>query len=207
MPFPCLRIEGLEKILIEIENGIAPIRPDGKNFRCEAVDGIAHHFEANSDVFDHLGQAQHAQCRPHQRMFLRHMLPCVCSDRLTRSLANQQQPECERLRESSGEQRIEIGGGISSSFRVSIENVPKLLPHLQKCVTRDAGLVQLSQSVAHDAANQTGGVRHQRSEMFSIARDRFLPRRGAEHVHQPQKRSAIVLRNCALCAGIVTVGP
>lgn len=200
-----LRVEGLQEVFVKIEDWIPPARRCNKDFRREAVDRVAHHLEADADILHDLIEAQHAQSRPHQWMFLGHVLPGVRFHVSAGPLAHQQQPEGECLREGSREQSIEIGGGVTSSFGVGVEDVPELLPHLQKRVMRIAVFVEFSQPAPHDAANEAGGMRHQCGKMLGIARNWLLPRTRTEHLDQTEERCSVVFGNRTVSAGVVLI--
>src|SRR5579872_431009 len=134
-----------------------------------------------------------------------HMPPCVYAYCLSRPLAHQQKTERQRLRERGRKEVIEIGGVVASRFRMGIQHVPKFLSHLQKGMMRVASFVEFEQSVPHDPANEASGMSHQRREMFSVARGRFLSGACGKRIDQTQERSSVVFGNLTISARVVLV--
>lgn len=207
--FPRLGIERLKEILVEIEDRVAPIGLDCKDFRREAVDSIAHHFEADANFAGDLGLAQDTKRRSHQRMLLGHMLPGVDADFLLllrhagpigQRLAYQQQSKGQRLGKGRGEEDIEVGFRISASFRVSVEDVAERFTDQQQRVLIDIRCPKFRQPLLHDAAHEPCRMREELRQMLCVARRRRIG--AAQSRKQIQKRPAIVRLDQLVGAGI-----
>jgi len=147
------RIKCLKEILVEIENRIVAALRDCENLGSKAVHGIAHHVETNADVLHDLFKAQHTQSRSHQGMFLRHVLPSVSPNELSRPFANKQQTESKRLSEGRRKELIEISRGVAACFRMGVKNVAEFLSYLEEGMPRIDSIVKLGQPIANDAAD------------------------------------------------------
>jgi hypothetical protein len=133
------------------------------------------------------------------------MLPGIWPNWLTSCLSDEQQSKCKCLRESGGEQFVKVSLRIARSFRVCVKHISKFLPHLQERVTFIALLMEFSQPVTDDSANQARRMGHQRSKVLGISRDWFLSRACGKHFDQTQQGTSVVFRNRAIGARIILV--
>ena len=108
VPLPRGRIEGLQEILVEIEDGVGAILSHAQDRRIKAIDRLQHDVEARADLLGHLRHAEHLKRSLHQRMLGRHVISRVAVYGRARRLPYQQQTKRKGLGEGCREQVVEV---------------------------------------------------------------------------------------------------